>query len=65
MTPQEREKKPCSVKGCPGTMTYSAQATPPSSRIGFQKVGGTIVWDSDPQPGWLCDKSSHHFEPVL
>jgi hypothetical protein len=62
--PQEQEKKPCSIPGCRGTMTFGSSVMPPGSRTGTGKPDGQIVWAGKPQPGWLCDANTEHFEPL-
>ena len=61
--PTEGDTKPCTRKGCDGTMTFSTTATAPGSQVGTGLDDGRIAFENRRQPGWLCDKNPEHFHP--
>ena len=62
--PSEYETKPCSIRGCGGTMTYSERAVPPGPRVGSAAAFGERVRGGEPRPGWCSDTSIAHVEFV-
>lgn len=59
--PREYETKPCSVKGCSGTMVYSPRVVPVGGDAVFVKDGGLPAL-TEPRPGWVCDTDRAHIE---
>ena len=56
------DHRPCVYKGCPGTMTYTANASCPGTRQPSRMSDGTLKTVGTVRAGWICDRNGDHLQ---